>query len=217
LRAGLAAVIEGDLPEREVALPPAGSTLPVGALFPQARALWLEIGFGGGEHLVAQAAAHPDVGFLGVEVFLNGLASCLRDCRTRGLANVRVFRGDARLLLPALPAASVEKVFLLFPDPWPKARHHKRRFVQPDALDELARVLVPGGEFRLATDDSGYAVWMLRHLMADRNFSWGAAGPEDWRRRPADWPPTRYERKALAAGKPTCYLSFRRVPAGEST
>ena len=117
------------------------------------RALWLEIGFGGGEHLAALAAAHPDVGFLGVEPFINGVAKLLRAIEAGPLVNVRILKDDARLLLEVLPAASLERAYVLFPDPWPKLRHHKRRIVNGRTLADLARVVRPGGELRLATDD----------------------------------------------------------------
>jgi tRNA (guanine-N7-)-methyltransferase len=198
-----------------VDLPAAGGRLEPSRLFGTApAALWLEIGFGGGEHLAAQAASHPGLAFIGAEVFVNGVASLLDHLRRQGLANVRIFADDARLLLPALPAASLDRVFLLFPDPWPKHRHAARRFVCRDTLDRLAIVMRPGAELRIASDDPTYVEWTLRQVLAHPAFAWLARLPDDWRRRPPDWVPTRYEKKALAAGRPPAYLRFRRRPPG---
>ena len=182
------------------------------ALFPEAaRGIWLEIGFGAGEHLAWQAAAHRDIGFLGAEVFLNGIASLVRQIEADGLDNVRIYQGDGRDLLDALPVGGLGRVFLLFADPWPKRRHHKRRFIQRASLDRLAALLRPGGELRLATDHRGHLDWMLERVTAHPAFRWCAEGPGDWRRRPPDWPETRYERKALAQGLKPVYLRFRRL------
>lgn len=157
----------------------------------------LEIGFGGGEHLVAQAAAHPGVCFMGVEPFLNGLASCLRHIEESGVTNVRLHQGDARDVIARLPDASLDLVYILFPDPWPKARHWKRRLIQSDFLDELARVLKAGGEVRFATDWAHYAAWTLEMFVRDPRFTWSAECAADWRK---PWPghvATRYEQKKL--------------------
>jgi len=198
-----------------VGLPAAGERLDPSRLFGAApTALWLEIGFGGGEHLAAQAAAHPDVAFIGAEVFVNGIASLLDHLRRQQLANVRIFADDARLLLPALPAASLDRVFLLFPDPWPKHRHAARRFVCRETLDRLALLMRPGAELRIASDDPAYVEWTLRQVLAHPAFAWLARSSDDWRQRPADWAPTRYEKKALAAGRRPAYLRFRRRPSG---
>lgn len=181
------------------------------SLFPNARAFALEVGFGGGEHLAAQAGAHPDHGFIGCEPFLNGVAKLLTQVDQAKLANVRLYPDDARDVLPRLPAQSLSAVYVLFPDPWPKVRHHKRRFIQTATLDELARVLKPGGEVRVATDHPDYACWALQHLMADIRFRWAAECAADWRVRPTDWPQTRYEQKALKVGRACVYLRFLRV------
>ena len=173
-------------------------------------AVWLEIGFGGGEHLAAQAAAHPEIGMLGSEIFENGVVKLLAGIERHGLANLRLFVDDARLLLTALPERSLGRAFILFPDPWPKLRHHKRRIVSAETLDRLAFVMADGAELRLATDDAGYLDWMLERLTAHAAFAWLARGPGDWRTRPEDWPPTRYEQKALAAGRTPAFLRFRR-------
>ncbi len=176
------------------------------------RELWLEIGFGGGEHLAWQAEQYPGVDFIGAEYFFNGIASLLRHIDDRGLTNLRIYDGDVRDLLPRLPDASLGRVFILFPDPWPKTRHNKRRLIQDDALDELARVMADDAELRLATDDPDYLRWMLEHLARRTDFRWTARTAIDWRQRPDDWPGTRYEGKAIKAGRTPSYLRFRRQP-----
>ncbi|HZT87047.1 MAG TPA: tRNA (guanosine(46)-N7)-methyltransferase TrmB [Stellaceae bacterium] len=198
------------LPRLTVALPPRGNLAPA-ELFPSATAVWLEIGFGGGEHLAAQAAAHPEIGFIGCEVFENGIARLVAEIASRGLTNIRIFPDDARLLLDVLEPRSVGRVFILFPDPWPKVRHHKRRIVASETLDRLADIMADGAELRLATDDPGYLRWMLEAATAHSGFQWLACRPQDWRERPADWPQTRYEAKALAAGRTPAFLRFSRV------
>ena len=197
------------LPQLRLALPETGKLDPA-RLFQGRQRLWLEIGFGGGEHLAAQAAAHPEVGLIGCEPYLAGVARLLAVAEQEGLDNLRVVVDDARLLLDALPDACLERVFVLFPDPWPKTRHHKRRIVNPATAAEFARVLAPGGELRLATDDMGYARAMLLVLAGRPELVWQASRPADWRQRPADWPATRYEQKALAAGRSCIYLRYRR-------
>jgi tRNA (guanine-N7-)-methyltransferase len=181
------------------------------ALFPGAREFAFEVGFGGGEHLAAQARAHPQRGFIGCEPYINGQAKLLTHIHEGGLTNVRVHPEDARDVLVRLPDASLSAAYVLFPDPWPKLRHHKRRFVQAESLKQLARATRPGGEFRLATDHMEYARWALIHLMAEPSFRWTAERASDWRVRPGDWPATRYEQKALAAGRSCVYLRFIRV------
>lgn len=171
--------------------------------------VWLEIGFGAGEHLLALARAHPNVGLIGAEPYEAGVAKLLTKIADDAPPNLRIYEGDARDILAALPDASLGRVFLLFPDPWPKTRHHKRRFIQSEMLDILARVLRPGGELRVASDDAGYIDWTLERALAHPAFSWTATGPADWKTRPADWPQTRYEAKALHG--PPAYLSFRRA------
>ncbi len=174
--------------------------------------LILEIGFGGGEHLVAQAGAHPDARFIGVEPFLNGVASCLRHIEESGVQNVRLCQGDARDVIARLPDACLDLVYILFPDPWPKTRHWKRRLIQREFLDELARVLKPGGEVCFATDWAHYAAWTLEHFVKHPAFAWTAERASDWR---APWPghvPTRYEQKRLGDCAPI-YLRFVRPEA----
>jgi tRNA (guanine-N7-)-methyltransferase len=179
------------------------------ALLPTAAETWLEIGFGGGEHLAEQAQRHPDALILGAEPFLNGVASAVRHVEERGLTNVRLLQGDARALLGALPDASIARVFILFPDPWPKTRHHKRRLVQDWTVAEMARVLEPGGTVRFATDWADYADWALRRFLASPDFAWTAQRADDWRRAPADHVTTRYEEKRLGDCGPI-FLDFER-------
>lgn len=169
----------------------------------------LEIGFGGGEHLVAQAAANPDARFIGVEPFLNGVASCLRHIEESGVTNVRLHQGDAREVLAQLADPSLDRVDILFPDPWPKTRHHKRRLIQPHFVDELARVLNPGGAVRFATDWANYAAWTLEIFMREPRFVWAAERAADWR---TPWPghvTTRYQQKHLGDCAPI-FLQFVR-------
>jgi tRNA (guanine-N7-)-methyltransferase len=181
-------------------------------LFPgPVRDIWLEIGFGGGEHLVWQARHHPDIGCIGCEPFEDGVVKLLSAIELEGIANIRVCAGDARPLLRLLPAASIGRAFILFPDPWPKKRHHKRRLICPATLDELARIMRPGAELRIATDVGAYARAILGAVLASRTFRWTAMGPQDWRERTSDWPRTRYERKAVAAGRRCYYFRLRRV------
>ncbi len=187
------------------------SPASLATLFPAApRRIALEIGFGGGEHLIAAATADPDCGFIGVEPYLNGMASAVAAIADSGLANIRLFDGDAAMLLDWLPAASLTAVDLLYPDPWPKKRHWKRRFVSQENLDRLARVLLPGGAFRFASDIASYVEWTLFHTLRHAAFDWTAERADDWRLPFAGWPGTRYEAKAIAAGRRPTYLAFAR-------
>ena len=202
-----AGLIETLLPQLALDL---SAPLDPGRLMPEAREVWLEIGFGGGEHLAEQAARHPDTLLLGAEPFLNGAASALRHLDERGLSNVRLHVGDARDLLAALPDASLQRIFILFPDPWPKTRHHKRRLVQRAFVEDLTRVLAPGGRLRFATDWADYADWSLQRLRADPRLAWTAARADDWRLPPPDHAPTRYQAKQLGDIAPV-YLDFVRA------
>jgi tRNA (guanine-N7-)-methyltransferase len=203
-----AALLENLLPK--VRAPQAG--FDPQRLAADAKAVWLEIGFGGGEHMAAQAAAHPDVLVIGAEPFQNGVASALRHIDEQGLTNVRLHDGDARELLARLPDASLDRVFILFPDPWPKARHHKRRLVQADTVAELARVLKPGGRLRFASDWADYVDWALARFTASGAFHWTAERADDWRQPPADHVTTRYEEKRLGDCAPV-FLDFVRADA----
>jgi len=173
------------------------------------REIWLEIGFGSGEHLLWQAEHHSDIGFIGCEPFINGMASLLGAVEDRGLTNIRVHDGDARDALAWLPEASIGRIFILFPDPWPKLRHRKRRLVS-ETVPALARVLKQGGDIRFASDDGDYAAQALLAFQAGGQFDWLAERAGDWRMRPQDWPETRYERKAVSDGRRSAYLRFRR-------
>lgn len=193
-----------------------GFTFAVGddprGLPPGAREVWLEIGFGGGEHLAEQAARHPDVLLLGAEPFVNGVASAVRHLHDRGLENVRLHAGDARDLLDALPDASIARVFILFPDPWPKARHNKRRLVQPAFIASLARVMAPGAPLRFVTDWRDYAAWTLERMLNASAFEWTAERAVDWRGIPDDHVTTRYEEKRLGDCAPIFLEFVRRAP-----
>lgn len=185
---------------------------PLAALFPgSVDDVRLEIGFGGGEHLVAEAIAAPGTGFIGVEPFIEGLAKAVAAIADNGLGTIRLHDGDAVHVLDWLPPASISRVDLLYPDPWPKRRHWKRRFVSPENLDRIARVLSPGGLFRVASDIDDYIAWTLRHLIVRADFTWTAEVADDWRKPFPGWPGTRYEAKALVAGRRPTYLAFRRV------
>lgn len=214
LRPGQRQLLETLLPRLRIALPVAGALDPKHLFAVPPASFWLELGFGGGEHLAAQAAAYPAIGMLGAEVYENGVAKLLAEIARRGLDNLRLFVDDGRQLIDALPDRAIARVFVLFPDPWPKERHKKRRLVARDTLDALARVMEDDAELRLATDDMDYARAMLA-LSADHpDFLWLARTAHDWRERADDWPPTRYEQKALAAGRKPIYLRLRRRARG---
>ncbi len=214
LRPGRAAMLETLLPEIRIPVE-AGRTLDPWSLFAaRPPRLWLEIGFGAGEHAAWQAEHHPDVGLLAAEIFVNGVASLVRHIAERNLANIRIHPEDARSLLAALPDGCLDRVFLLHPDPWPKARHAERRFVNPANLDALARVMADGAELRIASDHPVYKIWALEQMGKRRDFEWLARRAEDWRVRPADWPETRYEHKAKGEGRASLYLRYRRCPRG---
>lgn len=211
LRPHRAALLAGLLPRLALDLtqPP---PVPLAALFPvPVESVRLEIGFGAGEHLVAEARAFPRCGFLGCEPFVNGMAGALAAIAAVGLDNIRLHHGDAVAVLDWLPDSALAGVDLLYPDPWPKRRHWKRRFVRADNIARLARVLAPGADFRFATDWPDYAAWTLERLTASADFAWTAEHPAGWR---LPWPgyaATRYEAKARAEGRTPYYLTFRRV------
>jgi tRNA (guanine-N7-)-methyltransferase len=215
LRAGQKALLETRL--AELAPPgvsvddnPDRAPIDPGAMFPGKREIWLEVGFGGGEHMLAQAAANPDVGLIGCEPFINGVAMLLAAIERDGVANVRIHAGDARFLLDVLPDASIGRFFLLYPDPWPKMRHWRRRFIDDANLDALARVLRPGAGFRIATDIDAYVRHTRKHFARRDDFAPDPAHPDE--RTPwDDWPGTRYEAKALREGRRPTYLSYLRT------
>ena len=207
LREGQAALVEDLLPKISVPDGPLSSDI----LFSDDRPLELEIGFGAGEHLAAQATARPDLGFIGCEPFLNGVVGALVHVESGGLSNVRLHMGDALEVLARLPDASLERVYLLHPDPWRKARHAKRRMMNPGPLDRIAAKLKPGGEFRFGTDHPIYIRWAMMQMNQRRDFDWQISGPHDFLTRPDDWPEPRYERKARRLGHEVWYFKFRRI------
>ncbi len=191
---------------------PGRCPLDLARLYPE-REVWLEIGFGGGEHMLAQSAANPGVQIIGAEPFINGVAKLLAAIERTGVRNVAVTDRDARDVMDVLPAGAIGRVFLLYPDPWPKARHHKRRFVNPPQLDQLARVMAPGAELRVATDIEEYVGHTLEVVTRDPRFAWTAENPADWREPWPGWPGTRYEAKALREGRRPHYLTIIRTDA----
>ncbi|KGJ15661.1 tRNA (guanine(46)-N(7))-methyltransferase TrmB [Paracoccus sanguinis] len=184
---------------------PARTPIDPAAIFGDDRPVWLEVGFGGGEHMVAMAARYPEIGIIGCEPFINGVAMLLGKIRAAGVSNVSVHPGDARDLMDVLPDASLARAFLNYPDPWPKARHHRRRFVTPEHLVPLYRVMAPGAEFRVATDIPDYMRQTLEEV-PKAGFTLVSDGPVAW----GDWHSTRYEQKALREGRVPHYATFRR-------
>lgn len=208
LRAGQSARMDGLLPRLTIDL----HALEAGpaALFQTPKtAYWLEIGFGGGEHLAHLARAHPEIGFLGVEPFLNGVAKLLGEIEAHGLENIRLLRGDAREVLAALPAGALSRVYVLYPDPWPKRRQRKRRLLDEETLAAIARALESAGEMRFATDIDDYAGWVLRRILDQDALVWGAQSAQDWGTPWPEWYSTRYEQKALREGRVPGYFTFR--------
>ncbi len=208
LRIGQAALVEELLPQVEV---PETGPVDSQILFGDARPLELEIGFGAGEHLAGQAAMRPGHGFIGCEPFLNGVVGALGHIRDGELANVRLYMGDALDVVERLPDASLERVYLLHPDPWRKVRHAKRRMVNHGPLNLIAAKLKSGAEFRLGTDDPTYCRWAMMVMNQRRDFEWQAKTSEDFLTRPDDWPETRYERKARRQGHEVWYFRYRRM------
>jgi tRNA (guanine-N7-)-methyltransferase len=210
LRSRQKVLIRDFLPQFALTIPGSGQLDACGVFGARYRSVWLEIGFGGGEHLAIQAEFHPEIGFIGCEQFENGIVKLLARIEHRRIENIRLFADDARLLIAALPPASIERVFVLFPDPWPKRRHERRRFVSRTTLDAVAGVMTDGGELRLATDDRNLLSWMLERITDHPAFTWLARRPYDWCEPPPDWASTRYEEKARAAGRLPFFLRFRR-------
>jgi tRNA (guanine-N7-)-methyltransferase len=178
---------------------------------PPARAIRLEIGFGGGEHLVAEARTHQETGFIGCEPYINGMAKILAQIEAHDIRNVRLFAGDAAELLAWLPARTLTRIDLIHPDPWPKRRHWKRRFVQDATIAAMARALTSGGEFRFVSDIDDYCAWTLAHLARSADFAWTAERASDWREPWSGYTMTRYGQKAEREGRRATYLRFRRV------
>jgi len=182
-----------------------------GLFDPLADAVRLEIGFGGGEHLIAEARAFPATGFIGCEPYVNGMAKILTQIEAHNIGNIRLFAGDAAELLAWAPPDSLERIDLIHPDPWPKRRHWKRRFVQDASIAAMARALKPGGEFRFVSDIDDYCAWTLAHLARSPDFVWTAERAADWKQPWADYTMTRYGTKAEREGRKAAYLRFRRV------
>ena len=211
LRSQQAALMRSLLPK--LAIDPQVPAAPnLTDLFPQlVETIRLEVGFGGGEHMIAEAERHPGTGFIGVEPFVNGMAKALAAIATKNLLNIRLHHGDAADVIAWLPTRSLARIDLIYPDPWPKRRHWKRRFVQRRSILEMARILRPGGELRFVTDVSDYAAWTLKHLPPSSGFEWTAERADDWRLPWPDFAGTRYEAKAKREGRTPCYLIFRRM------
>ena len=209
LRTGMQALLNDMLPTLRF-----DATRPVSVQFGSASGpqtdLALEIGFGGGEHLASLAEANPATNFIGAEPFVNGVASLLRHIQMRSLSNIRIWDDDVRLILPALPVASLSQVFILFPDPWPKKRHEARRILQPEIMDTLAQLIRPSGQLVLATDEPAAKGWLLQMAVSHEQFSWTARRPTDWRRRPRHLPATRYMAKAEEASRSPSWFIFDR-------
>ncbi|MCY4460920.1 MAG: tRNA (guanine(46)-N(7))-methyltransferase TrmB [Albidovulum sp.] len=214
LRHSQIARLNDELPKFEIPASfesnPDRSLLDRAGIFGADLPIWLEIGFGSGEHLLRQAELSPDIGLIGCEPYLNGVASLLGKLQSRPLGNIRIYPGDVRDILDVLPDGSIERVFLLYPDPWPKKRHRGRRIVNSEYLDPLARVMRRGAELRLATDIPNYAAHAVETILLRSDLEWTARSPEDWRLPWPGWRPTRYERKAVEAGRKPIYLIFRR-------
>jgi len=205
-------LVETLLPELEIgAVGQTGRLAPLKPFADPEAPLVLEIGYGGGEHLARKAIENPQTNFIGAEVFSGGIGKMLEKIDANAIGNIRLFAFDALNLLRDLPQASLDGAYLLYPDPWPKTRHHKRRFVSALTLSELARVLKPGGFFRFATDIEDYANWTLAHILREPRFTWPLQAPASWHTPFAGWQPTRYERKARAQGRAlSFYFEFRR-------
>ena len=206
LRPARQELVANFLPELSFTLTPA---LDPASLFDKRRTkFFLEIGFGGGEHLAWRAQQNPEAGLIGSEMFINGISSLLSDIKKKDLSNIRIYPGDARELLVALKSQSIRQCFLLFPDPWPKYRHWNRRIIKRETLDNIARILEPGGELIVATDDPSYLLWILHHMQGHSSFFWEANKFSDWETR--EWSITRYEQKALKAGRKAYFLYYRK-------
>ncbi|MEL0105460.1 MAG: tRNA (guanine(46)-N(7))-methyltransferase TrmB [Rhodospirillaceae bacterium] len=213
LRPGRQRLIDDLLPKLQISIEAVGPSINNGCLFEvPVQNIWLEVGFGAGEHLAGQALAYPEIGFIGCEPFINGVASLLKTIDQSAIGNIRIFNDDARLLLPALPERSLGRVFILFSDPWPKTRHHRRRFFNRETLDQLARSMKDNAELRFASDHAGYTRWALEHVLHHPDFSWPVRRCIDWQVPPEDWVQTRYESKTNKHGGACTYLRICRRP-----
>ena len=195
--------LEEDLLEKKI--------LDLQSLFPQkVEEIELEIGFGGGEHLAFQASQNPHGGFIGVEAYANGVSSLIRHMHEQALENIRIYQGDVRLLLPKLPPHSLSRIFILFPDPWPKRRHFKRRLISKESLQLFHRLLIKSqGTLRIASDEPSYIQWIIEHFETSSLFSMPPGVLQDWQEPFKDWFPTRYEQKAIQAGRQPVYMEFK--------
>jgi tRNA (guanine-N7-)-methyltransferase len=215
LRPAPARLMQAALPQKGILLPENGEQVSLEALMPGYEDIWLEIGFGGGEHLAHLAASHPGVGFIGCEPFEKGVASLLGHIEARKLENIKILQGDARELLERLGSGTLARVYIFHPDPWPKTRHHKRRLISPEFLTLVHGKLKDKGVVKLATDWPDYANWMLEHFLADPRFRWTAQCARDWARRFPESCETRYEAKARREGRKPVYLEFRKIECSQ--
>ncbi len=207
-----AALYDAQLPSLRIPIEAETAPEDLGSLFSNhPQKIRLEIGFGGGEHLIREAAKSPQMGFIGVEPFVNSMAKCLANATDAELKNLRVYDDDATQLLDWMPPSSIDEIDLLYPDPWPKFKHWKRRFVNEANLDRFARVLKQGGRFRFASDIDTYVNWTLQHVDRHGQFEWIAQSASDWRKPYAGWQGTRYEAKAYREGRVPAYLTFKRI------
>ena len=216
LRGRQAELMESLLPELRVhkpgtAPPEIGRLDPTELFTPAPEGVKLEIGFGGGEHLAAQAKANPATGFIGAEPYINGVAKLLSVIDDEALSNIRLHDDDARDLLEWLAPSSIAGIYILYPDPWPKSRHRKRRFVRPETIAQMARIMAPGAELLFASDIADYVRWTLSLMQHVPEFEWTAKQADDWRCPPKGWTTTRFEAKAFAAGRTPTYLTYRRL------
>ncbi|MCG6207379.1 tRNA (guanosine(46)-N7)-methyltransferase TrmB [Rhodopseudomonas sp. HC1] len=213
LRTHQADLVENLLPNLALQIDQPAPAALTGLFDPPTTAVRLEIGFGGGEHLIAEALAHPDTGFIGAEPYVNGMAKILARIEDQNICNIKLFAGDAAELMAWVPAGSLARIDLIHPDPWPKRRHWKRRFVQDAMLDAMARALIEGGEFRFVSDIDSYNAWTLAHMLRAPAFDWTAERADDWRQPWPNYTMTRYGRKAEREGRRAAYLRFRRLAA----
>lgn len=211
LREGQQRLLESLLPEIQVRPDNPQLSNPIELFSHRPEKIFLEVGFGGGEHLAHQACEHPEYGYVGAEPFINGIAKLLSQIESQSINNVRPYLGDARDIIEQLGDDSIASVFLLYPDPWSKKRHNKRRFVNQDNLQQLHRILQPRGEFFFASDITDYVRWTLAHIQQHGGFEWTAESATDWRTLPVEWPSTRYEAKAFREGRTGHYLRFRKL------